>query len=172
MADLRTMYRVMILYMLDQAEYPLTNTQITGFMIEMEYTDYFTVQQCLSDLLHSELITAQSTQSSTRYFLTEEGSEALGFFREKISKGTRQDIRDYLRENHCTIREESTLQADYMRAAGANGWMVRCTAEEKGIPILDISLKVQTKEQAEAVCLNWKKQYTEVFALLMDTLLQ
>ena len=31
MADLHTMYRVMILYMLNQVEYPLTNTQITNF---------------------------------------------------------------------------------------------------------------------------------------------
>ena len=30
MADLHTMYRVMILYMLNQVEYPLTNTQITN----------------------------------------------------------------------------------------------------------------------------------------------
>ena len=43
MADLHTMYRVMILYMLNQVEYPLTNTQITNFILEKEYTNYFSM---------------------------------------------------------------------------------------------------------------------------------
>lgn len=43
MTELDTMYRVMILYMLNLVEYPLTNTQITNFVLEKEYTNYFTV---------------------------------------------------------------------------------------------------------------------------------
>ena len=34
MIELDTMYRVMILYMLNLVEYPLTNTQITNFVLE------------------------------------------------------------------------------------------------------------------------------------------
>ena len=45
MTELDTMYRVMILYMLNLVEYPLTNTQITNFVLEKEYTNYFTVQR-------------------------------------------------------------------------------------------------------------------------------
>ena len=67
MADLHTMYRVMILYMLNQVEYPLTNTQITNFILEKEYTNYFTVQEILSDLISSQLIPAESTHNNTRY---------------------------------------------------------------------------------------------------------
>ena len=45
MTELDTIYRVMILYMLNLVEYPLTNTQITNFVLEKEYTNYFTVQE-------------------------------------------------------------------------------------------------------------------------------
>lgn len=34
MTELDTMYRIMILYMLNKLEYPLTNTQITNFILE------------------------------------------------------------------------------------------------------------------------------------------
>ena len=37
MTELDTMYRVMILYMLNLVEYPLTNTQITNFVLEKAY---------------------------------------------------------------------------------------------------------------------------------------
>ena len=47
MTELDTMYRVMILYMLNLVEYPLTNTQITNFVLEKEYTNYFTVQEAI-----------------------------------------------------------------------------------------------------------------------------
>ena len=84
MADLHTMYRVMILYMLNQVEYPLTNTQITNFILEKEYTNYFTVQEILSDLISSQLITAESTHNNTRYRITPYGQESLGFLHVKI----------------------------------------------------------------------------------------
>ena len=41
MTELHTMYRVMILYMLNRLEYPLTNTQITNFILEKDYTNYY-----------------------------------------------------------------------------------------------------------------------------------
>ena len=93
MADLHTMYRVMILYMLNQVEYPLTNTQITNFILEKEYTNYFTVQEILSDLISSQLITAESTHNNTRYRITPYGQETLGFFHVKISDAIKEDIR-------------------------------------------------------------------------------
>ena len=45
MSETFTLYRLMILYMLDKVDFPLTNTQITNFIQEKDYTDYFTVQQ-------------------------------------------------------------------------------------------------------------------------------
>ena len=65
MSETFTLYRLMILYMLDKVDFPLTNTQITNFIQEKDYTDYFTVQQTLSELLDSDLIIAESTHNNT-----------------------------------------------------------------------------------------------------------
>ena len=48
MADTLSLYKLIILKMLEQVEYPLTNSQITEFILDKEYTNYFTVQQALS----------------------------------------------------------------------------------------------------------------------------
>ena len=80
MTELDTMYRVMILYMLNLVEYPLTNTQITNFVLEKEYTNYFTVQEAITSLLQTDLITAESTHNNTRYHLTDYGRQTLDFF--------------------------------------------------------------------------------------------
>lgn len=59
MSEPLTLYRLMILYMLDKVDFPLTNTQITNFILEKDYTTYFTVQQTFSELVDSGLITAE-----------------------------------------------------------------------------------------------------------------
>ena len=50
MAEPITIYKLTILNMLDKVDFPLTNTQISNFFLEQDYTDYFRVQQVLSDL--------------------------------------------------------------------------------------------------------------------------
>lgn len=49
MAEPFTIYKLTILYMLDKAGFPLSNTQISNFFLEKEYTDYFRVQEVIGD---------------------------------------------------------------------------------------------------------------------------
>ncbi len=171
MAELDTMYRIMILYMLDKVEYPLTNTQITNFILEKDYTNYFTVQQTLSDLLSSDLIIAESTHSNTRYRITDEGMQTLRFFEDKVSSEIKEDILTYLREHNYELKQETAVYADFFKATGS-GYQVRCRIKEKETSVIDLTLTVQTRQQAEAVCANWKEESADVYALLMDTLMK
>ena len=69
MAEPITIYKLTILNMLDKVDFPLTNTQISNFFLEQDYTDYFRVQQVLSDLEDASLIHAESTHSNTPLLL-------------------------------------------------------------------------------------------------------
>ena len=53
--------------MLSKAGFPLSNTQISNFFLEQEYTDYFRVQEVIGDLVDANLIHAESTHSNTQY---------------------------------------------------------------------------------------------------------
>ena len=50
-----TLYKLMILYMLKQVKFPLTNSNISDFFVSKEYTTYFIVQQALSELFGIKL---------------------------------------------------------------------------------------------------------------------
>ena len=56
MAEPFTIYKITILYMLDKAGFPLTNTQISNFFLDRDYTDYFRVQEVIGDLEDAGLI--------------------------------------------------------------------------------------------------------------------
>ena len=85
MAEPFTIYKLTILNMLDKVDFPLTNTQISNFFLEQDYTDYFRVQQVISDLVDADLIRTESTHSNTQYTITAAGKETLEFFKDKIS---------------------------------------------------------------------------------------
>ena len=84
MAEPFTIYKLTILNMLDKVDFPLTNTQISDFFLEQEYTDYFRVQQVLNDLADSGLIRTESTHSNTQYYITAAGRETLDAETQKV----------------------------------------------------------------------------------------
>lgn len=170
MAEPFTIYKLTILYMLDKVDFPLSNSQISGFFLEQDYTDYFRVQEVLSDLENASLILSKTTHSNTQYMLTAAGRETLGFFKDKITEGIAADVANFFAKNRLSMKQENSIVADYYKTTGSR-YAVRCQAFSDSTAILDLTLTVRTKEQAEAICSNWKKQNEDVYAYLMDILL-
>ena len=54
MAEAFTLYKLIILYMLDKVDFPLTNSQISEFVLDKGYTDYFKLQQAHPERIHSQ----------------------------------------------------------------------------------------------------------------------
>ena len=171
MAEPFTIYKLTILNMLDLVDFPLTNTQISDFFLEHEYTDYFRVQQVINDLAGAGLIRSESTHSNTQYTITAAGRETLGFFRDKITEAIEHDIFTYFEKNKLELRNINSVLADYYRTPNRQ-YAVRCQLREHDTNLIDLTLTVRTREQAEAVCDNWKKQNEDVYTYLMDMLIK
>ena len=41
--DLPTLYKLIVLYMLDRATFPITNAQVSDYILEKEYTNYLSL---------------------------------------------------------------------------------------------------------------------------------
>ena len=98
MQDPLTLYKLIVLYMLDKAAFPLTKTQVSDFVQEKDYTNFFTLQQVFSELIDTELVTAQTVRNRTQLSITEEGRETLRFFGNRISDAIYQDVDNYFQE--------------------------------------------------------------------------
>lgn len=170
MAEPFTIYKLTILYMLDKAGFPLSNTQLSNFFLDKEYTDYFRIQEVIGDLVDSELIMSETMHANTQYRLTPAGKETLGFFKEKITDGIVDDVKEFFAENKFDFRQENSIVADYYKTTNQN-YAVRCQIRSESDSIVDLTLSVQNKEQAEAICANWRNQNENVYAYLMDLLL-
>ena len=170
MKEVHTLYKLIVLYLLNRVEFPLTNGQICAFVAEEQYTDYFTVQETLADMVETKLLETETVRNSTFYHLTESGKETLSYFKDDISTAIRKDIESYLKENKMKLRDENAVLADYSNLE-EGGFRVRLQIKEKESFIVDMALTVPDERQAILMCDNWKKKSSEVYRQLMKELM-
>ncbi|MCI9076416.1 MAG: DUF4364 family protein [Dorea sp.] len=170
MAELLTLYKLIILYMLDRVDFPLSNSQISDFMLNKEYTTYFKLQQALSELIDAGFIQEEPVRNRTLYNLTEDGASTIGLFRKNISHAIRQDVNDYLREKQYELKNEVSVKADYYRNTNQE-YSVHCRVMENTLPLIDLTITVPSEEEAKTVSNNWQKKSQEIYAQIMAGLL-
>lgn len=169
--DPQVLYKLMILYLLRQANLPISNEQISEFFLSKEYTNYMTLQQAISELLDAHLIKEGSVRGVLRYEITREGEESLGFFGSDISSAIKDDIHAYLKENRIRLRNEMGITADY-RKLSSSDYEVECEIREGKMLLAKLILSVPTEEQARIICNRWQSASQEVYSSIMHTLLQ
>ena len=77
--DTLMLYKLMVLYMLNKVDFPLTNSQISEFILDKGYTNYFTLQQALHDLSDTELIRTEHIHNNSYYSMNQSGEETRNF---------------------------------------------------------------------------------------------
>ncbi|MBR1692126.1 MAG: DUF4364 family protein [Lachnospiraceae bacterium] len=159
------LYKLIVLYMLDIADFPLTKSQIGDFMLGKDYTHFLTLQQVLGELEESGMIRCEHKGNRTHLFLTEEGKSTLSFFENRISDEIKQDFKNYLWENKSKLQNEVNITWEYHKTRGRE-YIAELTAAERGTPLVSIQLSVATEADAIAVCDNWQKKNQEIYRYL------
>ncbi len=165
-----TLYKLMILYMLNHLDFPLTNSQLCEFFISKNYATYFQLQQALNELSDTGFLQSDRIRNTTRYSITSAGEEALSLFQSKIAKSIQEEILDYFKEHKFRLRREINVAAEYYPLKTGE-YMVEAFIKERGVTLMDLKLNVVSKEQAIAVCDNWSDRSDDVYARVMETLL-
>lgn len=170
MSEAMTLYKLIILYMLDRVDFPLTNSQISEFILDKEYTTYFKLQQAISELHSAEMIREENTLNRTLYHITEEGTQTISYFKNKISPAIQEDIESFLAKKKYDLKNESSVKADYYKNT-AGEFSVRMQVIENEVPLIDLTLSVPTESEAQKVAMNWQTANDSIYALIMEKLL-
>lgn len=165
-----TLYKLMILYLLKSVNYPLTNNQLSGFFLGYDYTTYFTLQQAISELDDAGLIKTHPSKKSTRYEITQEGSNTIELFGNDISSGAIEDMNGFLKENKMKLRQESSNYTDYT-VTETGDYIVHAEVREENNILYAIDVNVPDKESAERICAKWSEKNQEIYAFIIKNLL-
>lgn len=162
--------KLIILFMLREVELPLTNTQLSQFVIDKGYTDYFSFQEIIHQLIETDLIRTISTSKSTSYDITREGIKTLDFFENRISGTIMSDIQEFLEINKYDIKEKLEITSDYLPAKDGD-YLVHLVAKENKKTLIDLTLNVFDKDYAVDICDQWKEKSHVLYKTILGTLL-
>ena len=170
MSESNLIYKITALDLLSKADFPLSNKQISGFFIDGNYTDYFSIQQIINDLVDTKMIEMDQSVNESQYAITSEGLDTLNLFRERITDAIENEIAEFFRINGLQMKSENAITSDYYPSTGG-GYYVHLRMSENDKNIMDFTFHVSSEPQAEAICMNWKQHYEDVYAILMDNLM-
>ena len=155
--------------MLDKVAFPLTQSQISEFVLDRGYTNYLTLQQVISELIETNLITAHTTVNRTQLTISEEGKDSLGYFEGRISDAIKKEIIDYLKENSLELKNEVSVISNYYKTINGE-YEALLSAKEGKSTLVEIKLSVPTPQMASSICDNWNKKNQEVYQILTKML--
>lgn len=169
-SEMLMLYKLMILYILDRIDFPMTDSQLTDFFIGKNYTDFVTLKETITDLLEDNFIAKEVVRNKTLYHITENGGEALSFFFKDISPAARADIDDYLSAQRYQLKEEQSTPADYYEIKHSE-YLAECKILDRDSVLLNVQITVPTETEAERVCNNWKDNSTDIYTYVITKLL-
>ena len=167
--DPLTLYKLIVLFMLDRVNFPLTKAQISDFILQQEYTNFLTLQRVLSDLSDANFVITKVMGNRTLLSITEEGKDTLSYFDNRINIKIKEDIELYLQNNRLELRNEVSIQSNYYKSTSGD-YEARLIGKDKETILVDITMSVPTEEIAISICANWNEKNQQIYKYLTEQL--
>ncbi len=155
---------------MDSANHALPKSQIFSFIIDNDYTNYFTLMQASSELVETGFIELKSSKKSTIFSITDEGRNAINNFADRISAPIKSDIAKFFKDNSVETKSALSVETNYYRN-GHSGYIAELIAKEKNTELLNIKINMPTEEAVSTLCKNFEDKSEDVYDVLVDLLM-
>ena len=140
-----TVNKLVVLYLLAKVKMPLSLSQLTQIILERAYTDYFSLQQYLAEMVEVGLISQGKETHISWFSITDKGLQTLGFFESRIPSSTHDELNLFIEKNWRTLRNELEVTAEYIPQKN-NEFIVHCKVNENDSTLIEL------KEIGRASC--------------------
>lgn len=171
MNDDFTVNKLIVLYLLSEIKMPLSLSQITQIILERGYTDYFSMQQYLNELVGANLISKTTENNVSCFDISEKGRQTLEFFASRIPTTIRTELDHFIASNWRQLRSQLDVFAEYIPTK-EHEYIVRCKVTENQAPLMELSFSVGSKKQAIEMCENWKNNSSQLYSEILNILSQ
>ena len=161
--------KLILLYIIDKLNIPVSNLQITKLVLEKRFMNYFLLQQHLNELQEGKFLTMETIDDRSLYKITDSGRKTLEYFTHLIPAGLKSRMDNTFLAMRKEIRSQTLILADYTPES-ENKFTVNCKVSEDGFSLLQLDVTVGTKSDARLVCENWKKHSQLIYAEIIETL--
>ncbi|AUS98843.1 hypothetical protein CDQ84_08550 [Clostridium thermosuccinogenes] len=161
--------KIILLYMIDKVNMPVSNHHITKLVLENKFMNYFILQQFLNELCDSGFLELSENGGKSFYSITPNGKKTLEYFVNLIPFGIKSIIDNTIPEIRSDIKKESLISADYTPKS-ENEYIVSCKLKEDNFTLIDLCITVGTKSDARTICENWKNNPQQIYSEIIASL--
>lgn len=169
MNEVFTVYKLIILYMLNRVDGELSQPMVSSFLLESGYANFVSLSESYNQLEKRGLVRTYMSGNKRFMQITEAGRKTLGFFGMRLSREIRAQADSWLLENGRQIREEHDVRAVYERMT-SGVYEVRMTVREKDVTLLEVKISVPDAASASAVAEKWEEKNTDIYQYLIENL--
>lgn len=163
--------KLLLLYIIETSSNPFTKNELTEFVLEKNYMNYFLIQQYLSELLDSGFIGLIKEVPGETYHIEEKGNVALSYFKDRISKDIKSDLECEFKKKDEEALIQTQIVCDFYEKENFQ-YVVNIKLVEKEDTLFSLYLDVADKKQAEIICEKWKENteyiYQNIISLLIN----
>lgn len=162
--------KLLLLYIFEKLEIPITHSQITDFVLENDLMNYFMFQQFFSELQESGFIIEEHKEQQ-QFIITDKGRNTLKYFINRLSREQLEKIDHLLSVKKKQLLKRAEVEADYVKL-DENDVLVTLKVIERDTPLINISLNVANTKQAKIICQNWKENTQKIYSNLISMLIE
>lgn len=163
--------KLMILYLLEKLDTPLSNAQINDFFVQENLLGYFELQKCLAEMVEAGYVDKHVEGSFARYGITHEGQQTIGYLEKRIPHYIRTRISAFASKNRKHIKRSFAVMANYFYDHDTKEFIVKCGVYDDDMTLLELTLSMVTREQAKHICKNWRANSSELYQSFISQLI-
>lgn len=161
--------KLKILYIFYTINIPINNTDITKFVLEKDYMDYFTLQKILTELNEDGFLTIDKVDDKDLFYLTETGKKTVDMFIDKIPKLYRKSIENNFKSLKKEIEKNRQLIGHYFQRKDKD-FTVILQAFEDDITVFNLSINVPDEDSAKNIMKKWKENPDKIYSEFINIL--
>lgn len=170
MTDPLTLTKLIILYMLHKAGNPMLKTQVFGFIMDNDYTNYFTLMQACSELCDAGFIETRIIMNGPHLAILEDGEKTLQSFSDRISAAIKDDITEFFKKNRLETKSSLNVNTNYYKVSRGE-YVAELSFKEENSELLMLRISMPTEESVRAMCENFEGKSEELYNIIVDKLL-
>jgi predicted transcriptional regulator len=159
--------KLLILYILNSSPKNFTNAELTEFILEKGYMNYFILQQYISELIDGQLIEIETVNDSEVYNVLEKGIITLDLFQSKIPEKIIQELTDEFRIQELLKVRETQIVGDCYPKEN-NQYTVNLKLIENEETLFSLYLDVASEEQGKKFCKLWKEKTEVIYQKILN----
>ena len=163
--------KVLILYILNKIQKPVTNDVLLQLILSIDDMNYFYFQQFLLDLIENNYIIEILQDNEKLYTITPSGIKTLDLTLDILPGIKKLKVDNKIKDELNEIEEAVSVISEF-EPYHLTEFIVTCKIVENNTTVFEVKTIASDREQAKRITENWENNSDKIYPQILNILLK